>query len=199
MSRHRRLLFPRKNPSPLCSPRSARRLLLPLLVLGVRRFKVVGIDVFHVCNAHAHENLLPQTAKQQGANLTGTMVTCSGSIQAKGRRASIPTATSSRKALPPQRVFVDLAGPRKIASAGEGRYLIVFKDDATRIPVHVPGISHVAVASLIQVCREFRLSTYNVYEWNLFSAAQVCFIDQSRISCYTLSVDKHNNHTSVPI
>ena len=31
------------------------------------------------------------------------------------------------------RVFVDLAGPRTIASAGGGLYLILFKDDATRM------------------------------------------------------------------
>jgi len=93
----------------------------------------VDINVFHVCNAHAHEGLLRETAKQQGVKLTGTLVTCSGCVQAKGRRASIPTTTSSRKALPLQRVFVDLAGPRKIASAGGALYLILFKDDATRM------------------------------------------------------------------
>ncbi|CAN0528754.1 unnamed protein product [Laminaria digitata] len=32
-----------------------------------------------------------------------------------------------------QRVFVDLAGPRNIASAGGGLYLILFKDDWTRM------------------------------------------------------------------
>ncbi|CAN0599097.1 unnamed protein product [Laminaria digitata] len=32
-----------------------------------------------------------------------------------------------------QRVFVDLAGPRNIASAEGALYLILFKDDATRM------------------------------------------------------------------
>ena len=58
-----------------------------VLVLGVRRFTEVDINVFHVCNAHAHESLLPETAKQQGVKLTGTLVTCSGCVQVKGRRA----------------------------------------------------------------------------------------------------------------
>ena len=34
---------------------------------------------------------------------------------------------------PLQRVFVDLAGPWNIASAGGALYLILFKDDATRM------------------------------------------------------------------
>ena len=77
--------------------------------------------------------LLHETAKQQGINLTGTLVTCSGCVQAKGRRVSVPTTTSSRMEHRLHRVFVDLAGPRKIASAGGGLYLILFKDDATRM------------------------------------------------------------------
>ena len=71
----------------------------PVLVPGDRRFKAVDINVFQVCIAHAHKGLLRETAKQQGVKLTGTLVTCSGCVQAKRRRASIPTTTSSRKAL----------------------------------------------------------------------------------------------------
>ncbi|MEP5245481.1 MAG: DDE-type integrase/transposase/recombinase, partial [Alphaproteobacteria bacterium] len=37
------------------------------------------------------------------------------------------------KGTPPAARFVDLAGPRKIASAGGALYLILFKDDATRM------------------------------------------------------------------
>ena len=43
-------------PSP--PPRYARRLLLPCSSPAMRRFKEVGINVLHVCNAHAHEGLL---------------------------------------------------------------------------------------------------------------------------------------------
>ena len=41
--------------------------------------------------------------------------------------------TSSRVAHPLQRVLVDLAGPRKITSAGWALYLILFKADVTRM------------------------------------------------------------------
>ena len=46
----------------------------------------------------------------------------------------MPTTTSSRMEHRLYRVFVDLTGPGKIASAGGGGlFLILFKDDATRI------------------------------------------------------------------
>ena len=45
----------------------------------------------------------------------------------------MPTTTCSRMEHRLHRVSVDLAGPRKIASAGGGLYLILFKDDATRM------------------------------------------------------------------
>ena len=113
----------------------------------------VDINVFHVCNAHAHEGLLGETAKQQGFTLTGTLVTCSGCVQAKGKRASLPTTTSSRMAHPLQRVFVDLASPRKIASTGGALYMILFKDDATRMgwlyPVRSNSSADVASATTI--------------------------------------------------
>ena len=69
-----------------------------VLASGVRRFTEVDINVFHVCNGHAHEGLLRETAKQQGVKLTGPLVTRSRCAQAKGRRESIPTMTSSRMA-----------------------------------------------------------------------------------------------------
>ena len=38
----------------------------------------MDINVFHVCNTHAHEGLLRETTKQRGVKFTGTLVTCSG-------------------------------------------------------------------------------------------------------------------------
>ena len=119
--------------SPPVPPALRPAIATAVLVPGVRRFTEMDINFFHVCNAHAHEGLLRETAKQQGVKLTGTLVTCSGYVQAKGKHASVPTTTSSRMAHPLQRVFVYLAGPRNIASAGEALYLILFKDDATRM------------------------------------------------------------------
>ena len=54
-------------------------------------------------------------------------------MQEKGRRASVPNASSSRMDNRLHRVIVDLAGPRKIVSAGGGLYVILVKDDATRM------------------------------------------------------------------
>ena len=58
-----------------------------MLVSGVRRFTEVDFNIFQVCNVHAHEGILRETAKQQRVNLTSTLVTCIGCVQAKGRRA----------------------------------------------------------------------------------------------------------------
>ncbi|CAN0098402.1 unnamed protein product [Laminaria digitata] len=52
---------------------------------------------------------------------------------------------------PLQRVFVDLAGPRKIASAGGALYLILFKDDMSRMgwiyPLRTKSAADVAAAT----------------------------------------------------
>ena len=52
------------------------------------------------------------------------------------------------------RVFVDLAGPRKIVSAAGGLYLIQFKDDATRMGLIYPRRSKSA-AAVASVTKEF--------------------------------------------
>ena len=70
---------------------------------------------------------------QHRMKLTGTLLTCSGCMQAKGGRALVPTATSSGMTHSLQRVSVDISGPRKIASAEAAVYLILFKDDAKRM------------------------------------------------------------------
>ena len=82
-----------------------------MLILGVRRFKEVDINVINLFNAHAHEVLLRETAGQPHIKLTGTLLTCSGCVQAKSRRASVPTVTSSRMTQSLRRVFVDRVGP----------------------------------------------------------------------------------------
>ena len=76
---------------------------------------------------------LREPTRQQSVKLTGTLATSSGCVQAKGRRASVPSTTSSWTELRLHRVFLDLAGSRNIASAGAALYLVLFKGDATRI------------------------------------------------------------------
>ncbi|CAN0512131.1 unnamed protein product, partial [Laminaria digitata] len=122
-----------------------------VVVPGARRLTATDINVYHVNNGHAHEGLLRETARQQGVKLTGTLVTCSGRVQAKGRRASVPKTTSSRMEHRLQRVFVDLTGPRNIASEGGTLYPILFKDHATRMgwfyPLKSKSAADVAAAT----------------------------------------------------
>ena len=51
---------------------------------------------------------------------------------AKGKRLPIPKTTMSRFTRPLERVFVDLAGPKPIPSAGGANYIMLLKDDYTR-------------------------------------------------------------------
>ena len=76
-------------------------------------------------------------------------------MQAKGRFASVPTATSSRMGHRLHRVFADLAGPGMIASAGGVLYLILFKDDATRIG-WIYALRSKSAADLASATKEFR-------------------------------------------
>lgn len=82
---------------------------------------VMQVDIkVHVCNAYACERLLRKTAKPRGVTVTGNLATCSGCVQAKGRRASVPRVTFSRVASPLQRVFViTLPAPRTSLLPGE--------------------------------------------------------------------------------
>ena len=134
-----------------------------VLVPSVRRFKVADTNAFHVCNAHAHEGLLRETAKQQDVKLAGALVICSQFVRAKGRRATIPSPTSSRKAIPLQRVCDDHASPRKVASAGGGLYLILFKDDATRMGWLYPFMSR-RCADVTTATRNFLADVGGVVE-----------------------------------
>ena len=102
-------------PPPALRPAIAAAVLVP----GNRLFNEADISLYHVCNALTREGLLRETARQHHIKLTGPLLTCSGCVQANGRRASVPTATSSRTTQPLQRVFVDLAGPRKAFLLGE--------------------------------------------------------------------------------
>ena len=82
-------------------------------------------------NARVHESLLRETARQYHVKLTGTVLTCSACVQAKDRRASAPTATSSWMAEPLQCVLFDLGAPRKSLLQRRALFLVLFKHDTT--------------------------------------------------------------------
>ena len=84
-----------------------------------------------MCNGDAHTGRLRETIKQHHIRLTGTLLTCSRCVQAEEWRAAVLTATCSRFTQLLQPGFVDLHGPRRIASAGRALYLILIEDDAT--------------------------------------------------------------------
>ena len=88
-----------------------------LLIPGVRHFKEADINVFRVCNAHARESLLRETARQDHMKLTGTLLTCSRCVKVNGRRASGMTTPSSRMTQPLQCDFLGRAGFKKNISA----------------------------------------------------------------------------------
>ena len=67
----------------------------------------------------------------------------------------MPTTNSSRMEHCLHRAFVDLAGPRKTASAGRGLYLILFDDDGTRMGCMYPLRSK-STADVASATMEFR-------------------------------------------
>ena len=91
----------------------------------------MDINVFHACNAHAHEGLLHETARHH-IKLAGTLLTCSGCMQAKRRRRC-------RRQLPlgrpnPCSAFsLTLPAPGISLLLGGALYLTLFNDDATRM------------------------------------------------------------------
>ena len=97
-------------PTPVLRPAIAAT----VLVSGVRRYEDVDIKRFHLFNALAYEGISRKAVKQHYINLTGTLFFCGGHVQAKGRRAPVPTASFPRVTQLLQPVFVDLAGLRKI-------------------------------------------------------------------------------------
>lgn len=78
----------------------------------------VDINVLYVCNAPAHRCFFCEAAMPQQVQLTGTLRTFSGFVQAIGTSAPVPTVNSSRMPEPVHHVFVDLVCPRKLVSAG---------------------------------------------------------------------------------
>ena len=114
-------------PRPLF-PAFCQAKIAAVLVPGARHFTETGINDYHVCNDHAFESLLRETARQQGVTLTGTLATCSGCVQAKGRRSSVSSTMCSRMEHRLHRVILDLGG----------LYLILFKDDPTCIGMDIP-------------------------------------------------------------
>lgn len=119
--------------SPLCPPCSAQRLLQPC--------SCPAFGASTRWTSKVSTRAMPTLTRAFDAKRTSSRESSSrvpvspagGACRRRGGRASVPTMASSRKALPPQRVRVDLAGPRKLARAGRALYLIVSKDDATRV------------------------------------------------------------------
>ena len=134
------LVFPR---GPCGSKLSATRMkpshdetLLAAAVLAPgstqARTPPIDVNVMHVCYGHVNEALLRAKAKQLGIVLKGELSGCAGCSMAKGKRLPIPKTTMSRSTKPLERVFIDLAGPKPMPSAGGANYIMLLKDDYTR-------------------------------------------------------------------
>ena len=89
----------------------------------------VDINDFHCSFGHVHEGLLRKTAKQQNVNLTGTLREC----QANGRAKSIATTTGTRAVKPGGLVFLDVCGEKNVQSIGGKKYMLMIRDDFTRL------------------------------------------------------------------
>ena len=73
---------------------------------------------FHCSLGHVHEGGLRDTAKQQNANLTGTLRECQGCSLAKGRAKPISTISGTQVAKPGGRGFLDICGEKSVQSIG---------------------------------------------------------------------------------
>ena len=92
----------------------------------------VDINVFHASYGHAHEVLLRATAKSLGVTLTGKLQPCYGCSLAKGLRKPIPSSSGVRASKRLERVYVDLFGPKLVASIGGKRYVMLVRDCYSR-------------------------------------------------------------------
>ena len=92
----------------------------------------VGINDFHVAQAHAHEGALRKTAKQMGVTFEGKLHECKGCSLAKRIRMSIPSKTHCREDKRLSRVFVDLGGKKHVTSMGGNKYPMIIRDDFSR-------------------------------------------------------------------
>ena len=94
--------------------------------------RTVDVNVFHAAYGHQNEVLLRETAKAQNVILTGEMQPCLGCSLAKGLRKPIPSSSTTRATTKLARVYVDLCGPKSVASRGGKRYVLLVRDCYTR-------------------------------------------------------------------
>ena len=90
------------------------------------------INIFRCTYDHTHDTLLNQTAKQQGASLSGELHECRWCSMAKGLRKTFARSTDTRADKKLERVFVDLSGKMAVPSIGGERYTVIVRDDHTR-------------------------------------------------------------------
>ena len=92
----------------------------------------VDINDFHRIHAHASVNLLRATAKRLDVKLAGELKPCAGCAMGKSIRHGVPSSTKTRATERLGRVFVDLTGPRSVASVGGVHYMMIVRDDFSR-------------------------------------------------------------------
>ena len=80
--------------------------------------------------SHAHDAVLPETARQMGIKVMGRFGYCDGGAGWKGIHKIVAKSTSCRAEKRMQRLYADLAGPLP-TSTGCARYRLMIIDDAT--------------------------------------------------------------------
>lgn len=105
----------------------------------------LGVIFFHVPLAHADEALLRATAAQQGITLTGTLLPCSGCLEAKGRRVGIPQRLCLGATSVLGMVHLDLTGPHPRALGG-WTYMLAVLWGAGRTCWRVSTANHVSIS-----------------------------------------------------
>ena len=87
----------------------------------------MDINQFHVPCSHLNETLFRATAKQQGIKLVGELLSCSGCLEAKGRRSAVPRGPGGCSNNVLGTVLLDLAGPY-VRSLGGSTYMLMCVD-----------------------------------------------------------------------
>ena len=95
----------------------------------------VDINEFHCSYGHVHKELLLETAKQRGVTLTGELHECEGCSITKGRKKPISKTAKSRADKRGGRVFLGVCGPKSVRSMGGKEYILLVKDDVSRLSV----------------------------------------------------------------
>lgn len=97
-----------------------------------KKCEAMDINDFHRIYGHASEKLLRATAKRLDVRLTGELKLCAGCAMGKAIRHGVPSSTKNRATERLERVFVDLTGPRSVASVGGVHYMMIVRDDFSR-------------------------------------------------------------------